>query len=95
MPAPEAAPVHRVLQATPVSTAELALMRRIDKLHLDHPFAGARMLRDLLTIKSSISIHIPGMVGFSATPLICIHPEMTSTFPLVICLRDPDHVLPH
>ena len=28
--------------------ADLALMRRIDELHLDHPFAGARMLRDLL-----------------------------------------------
>ena len=35
-------------QPTPVSAAELALMRRIDELHLDHPFAGARMLRDLL-----------------------------------------------
>jgi hypothetical protein len=23
-------------------------MRRIDKLHLEHPFAGARMLRDML-----------------------------------------------
>ena len=27
---------------------DLALMRRIDELHLDYPFAGARMLRDLL-----------------------------------------------
>ena len=35
-------------QATPVSATQLALMRRIDELHLDHPFAGARMLRDLL-----------------------------------------------
>ena len=35
-------------QPTPVSEAELALMRRIDELHLAHPFAGARMLRDLL-----------------------------------------------
>ncbi len=35
-------------QATPVSATELALMRRIDELHLDHPFAGARMLRNLL-----------------------------------------------
>lgn len=26
----------------------LALMRRIDQLHLDYPFAGSRMLRDLL-----------------------------------------------
>ena len=32
----------------PVSEADLALMRRIDALHLEHPFAGARMLRDLL-----------------------------------------------
>lgn len=35
-------------QPTPVSAADLALMRRIDALHMDHPFAGARMLRDLL-----------------------------------------------
>jgi putative transposase len=34
----------------PVSEADLALMRRIDALHLEHPFAGARMLRDLLAL---------------------------------------------
>jgi putative transposase len=32
----------------PVSAADLAIMRRIDELHLEHPFAGSRMLRDLL-----------------------------------------------
>ena len=32
----------------PVAAAELAIMRRIDALHLDYPFAGSRMLRDLL-----------------------------------------------
>ena len=32
----------------PVSGADLALMRRIDALHLDHPFMGARMLRRML-----------------------------------------------
>jgi putative transposase len=32
----------------PVSEADLALMRRIDALHLEHPFMGARMLRDAL-----------------------------------------------
>ena len=32
----------------PVSEADLTLMRRIDALHLKLPFAGARMLRDLL-----------------------------------------------
>jgi len=31
--------------ARPISDAELALMRRIDELHLDYPFMGARMLR--------------------------------------------------
>jgi putative transposase len=35
-------------QPRPVSAADLAVMRRIDQLHLDHPFAGSRMLRDLL-----------------------------------------------
>jgi putative transposase len=32
----------------PVSAPDLAIMRRIDVLHLDYPFAGSRMLRDLL-----------------------------------------------
>ena len=32
----------------PVSPTDLAIMRRIDELHLDYPFAGSRMLRDLL-----------------------------------------------
>ena len=32
----------------PNSGEDLALMRRIDELHLEYPFAGSRMLRDLL-----------------------------------------------
>jgi putative transposase len=32
----------------PVSERDLKLMRRIDELHLELPFTGARMLRDLL-----------------------------------------------
>jgi putative transposase len=35
-------------ESQPVPEAELAIMRRIDALHLDYPFAGSRMLRDLL-----------------------------------------------
>jgi putative transposase len=31
-----------------VPAGDLAIMRRIDELHLDYPFAGSRMLRDLL-----------------------------------------------
>jgi len=32
----------------PVSPADLAIMRRIDELHLEFPFAGSRMLQDML-----------------------------------------------
>jgi len=32
----------------PVSPADLAIMRRIDELHLEHPFAGSRMLCGML-----------------------------------------------
>ena len=32
-----------------VSEADLMLMRRLDELHLNYPFAGSRMLRDMLS----------------------------------------------
>lgn len=32
----------------PTSESDLTLMRRMDELHLEHPFAGSRMLRDML-----------------------------------------------
>jgi putative transposase len=35
-------------QRVPVSEADQTLMRRLDELHLQMPFAGSRMLRDLL-----------------------------------------------
>jgi putative transposase len=35
-------------EPAPVSAADLAVMRRIDELHLDYPFAGSRMLRAML-----------------------------------------------
>jgi putative transposase len=35
----------------PVPAVELAIMRRIDELHLDYPFAGSRMLRDMLRLE--------------------------------------------
>lgn len=37
--------------ARPVPEADLALMRRIDELHLNFPFAGSRMLRDMLKLE--------------------------------------------
>ncbi len=35
-------------KSRPVSAADLALMRRIDELHLNYPFAGSRMMQALL-----------------------------------------------
>jgi putative transposase len=35
-------------EADPVPAGELVIMRQIDELHLNYPFAGSRMLRDLL-----------------------------------------------
>ena len=37
----------------PVSAADLAIMRRMDELHLEFPFAGSRMLRDFLNREGS------------------------------------------
>ena len=37
----------------PVSASDLDLMKQIDKLHTEFPFAGARMLRRLLAINGS------------------------------------------
>jgi putative transposase len=41
-------PGQRYYLPGPVSAADLTIMRRIDELHLEFPFAGSRMLRDLL-----------------------------------------------
>ncbi len=35
----------------PVPPADLALMRQLDELHLQHPYAGSRMFRDLLRLQ--------------------------------------------
>ena len=35
----------------PMSDADLMLMRRLDELHMNYPFAGSRMLRDLLSLQ--------------------------------------------
>ena len=38
-------------QPRPVTDADLMLMRRIDELHMNYPFAGSRMLRDVLSLQ--------------------------------------------
>ena len=39
----------------PVSSADLAVMRHLDRLHLEFPFAGSRMLRGLLASQGARS----------------------------------------
>ncbi len=39
----------------PVSPKNLKIMRRLDELHLEYPFAGSRLLRDLLN-REGVSI---------------------------------------
>ncbi len=38
-------------ESQPENEADLMLMRKIDKLHLEHPFMGARMIRDQLNLQ--------------------------------------------
>ena len=60
----------------PPSTADLALMRRIDELHLDFPFAGSSMLRDLLiaegfrTGRRHVATLMKRMGPFTASPTL-------------------------
>ena len=39
----------------PVPDADLALMRRIDELHMEYPFAGSRMLKAFRTTRATRS----------------------------------------
>jgi putative transposase len=55
-------------QPQPTSADDLALMRRIDELHMARPFAGARMLRDMLNRQRQIDAD--GVVG-DAYPPVC------------------------
>ena len=38
----------------PIAATTLAVMRQLDELHLQHPFAGSRMLRDLLHLQGVV-----------------------------------------
>ena len=60
----------------PVSAADLELMRRIDRLHLEHPFMGTRMLRDQLARDGPRS-STPTRVASSrprSSPALCWQP---------------------
>jgi len=65
----------------PVDKADLAVMRRMDELHLELPFAGSRMLRDLLR---SITIgrgHVRTLMRRMGITAIYQRPRMTERHP--------------
>jgi putative transposase len=70
-------------QPTPVADAELALMRRIDAWHLQYPFAGARMLRDLLRQDGQAigRRHVASLMRRMGLTAVCRKPCTTQRHP--------------
>jgi len=46
--------VDGVFKPKPLNDRDLKLMRRVDELYLAHPFAGTRMMRDLLRLEGIV-----------------------------------------
>ena len=66
-----------------VSDADLALMRRIDELHLDHPFMGARMLRRMLR-REGITVgrrHVGTLMERMGIEALCPQPGTSKAHP--------------
>src|SRR5277367_2562738 len=69
----------------PASAADLALMRRLDVLHLEHPFMGARMLRRQL-LAAGIRVgrrHVRTLMRRMGMEALCPQPGTSQ--------RQPDH----
>jgi putative transposase len=69
--------------ARPVGEDDLALMRRLDALHLERPFAGSRMLRDFLNA-DGIEIgreHVRTLMRRLAITAIYQRPKTTQRHP--------------
>ena len=67
----------------PVREADLRLMRRIDELHLELPFAGSRMLRDLL-IGEGFAVgrrHVATLMGKMGIAAIYRRPSTSKKHP--------------
>jgi putative transposase len=67
----------------PVSASDLALMRRLDELHLEFPFAGSRMLRGLLAAEGSKigRRHVKTLMKRMGIEALYRHPRTTKPEP--------------
>ena len=67
----------------PTSTADLAILRRLDELHMEFPFAGSRMLRALLAadgIKVG-RLHVTTLIKKMAVEAIYRRPNTSKPAP--------------
>src|SRR5512147_2412071 len=67
----------------PVAAADLALMRQIDELHLAYPFAGSRLLRDLLRLRGVCvgRKHVATLMQRMGIEALYRHPRTTRPHP--------------
>jgi putative transposase len=67
----------------PMPEAELALMRRLDRLHLEFPFAGSRMLRGLLAAEGCKigRRHVKTLMKRMGIEVLYRHPRTTKPEP--------------
>ena len=67
----------------PASDADLALMRRIDELHLEYPFAGSRMLKGLLQAEGHQvgRLHVSTLMKKMAIAALCRRPNTSKPAP--------------
>jgi putative transposase len=66
-----------------VAAADLTIMRRIDELHMDYPFAGSRMLRDLLAGEGIVvdRLHVATLIKKMAVDAIYRRPNTSKPAP--------------
>ena len=67
----------------PVPAEDLLLMRRLDELHLNYPFAGSRMLRDLLR-QQGVGVgrlHVGTLMKKMGIEAICRRPNTSRPAP--------------
>ena len=67
----------------PASAADLKLMRRMDELHLDYPFAGSRMLQRLLAAEGLAAgrLHVATLMKRMGIAAIYCRPNTTKPAP--------------
>jgi putative transposase len=70
-------------KARPVSPRDLRIMRQLDELHLERPFAGSRMLRDMLN-REGVSIgrrHVASLMKRMGIAAIYRRPDTSKPAP--------------